>query len=285
MREIQIVGAGAIGSLFGYLLHKAGLDVLLVARGKRLEDLKSGLRIDGLARDFVKVDVSDKPEEARITIFAVKSYDTENAVKNVKTRIALSIQNGIGNEDIISRYIDKVIGGVTSYAANIREGTVFYAGKGVTVIGNWKGCREEEVEEVAELLGKGMEIEVVDDVREAKWRKAAINAVINPLTAITGKRNGAILEELWKPAEILCEECECVLRDMKYDIDVRREVRKVAEMTANNRSSMLQDIERGKRTEIDFINGKFIEEGRKRGVDVKANELIYYLIKSIEGQK
>ena len=285
MREVQIVGAGAIGSLFGYLLAKAGCDVLLVARGKRLEELKRGLIIDGLVKDRIDVEFSSRPERAWLTIFAVKSYDTEEAARTVEdTELALSVQNGIGNEDVISKYVDRVLGGVTSYAANIRDGVVFYAGRGVTWIGNWKGCSREDVEEVARVLGKAMDVRVAENIVEMKWRKAAINAVINPLTAITGMRNGAITKELWGAAKPICRECERVLESMGYRVNVEEEVRRVAELTAENRSSMLQDVERGKKTEIDAITGKFVEEGRKRGIDVRANELVYHLVRAIEGK-
>ncbi len=283
MREVQIVGAGAIGSLFGYMFAKAGCDVLLVARGRRLEELKKGVVVDGLVKDKVDVDVSDKPEKAWLTIFAVKSYDTESAARSVReTELALSVQNGIGNEDIISKYAERVLGGVTSYAANLKDGVVVYAGKGVTWIGNWKGCREDEVKDVVNFMEKAIDVRVAEDIVEMKWRKAAINAVINPLTAITRKKNGAILKELWGSAKILCRECKLVLRSMGYDVNVEEEVRKVAKLTAENRSSMLQDVERGKRTEIDAITGKFVEEGKKRGIDVRANELVYNLVKAME---
>ena len=71
---------------------------------------------------------------------------------------------------------------------------------------------------------------------------------------------------------------------MGYRVNVEEEVKRVAEMTAENRSSMLQDVERGKRTEIDAITGKFVEEGRRRGIDVRANELVYHIVRAIEGK-
>ncbi len=283
--EVQILGAGAIGSVFGYFLLKSGCDVVFVARGRRYEELRRGLKIEGLVDFFEEVEVSDRPVKSWLTIVAVKSYDTAEAVRGIGklTDIAMSIQNGIGNEDIIAKEVDRVMGATTNYAANLRDGTVVYAGEGETWIGNWKNC-EREVEEVAEIFRRGgMNVRVTERIREMKWRKAAINAVINPLTAITGVRNGEILRnELWNAAELVCDECELVLKNMGIDVNLRQEVKTVVKKTANNRSSMLQDIERGKRTEIDAITGKILDEARKAGIEARVNEALYWIVRALE---
>jgi 2-dehydropantoate 2-reductase len=282
---VQILGAGAIGSIFGYFLLMAGCDVVFVARGKRYRELKNGLKISGMVDYFEKVEVSDVPVKSWLTIVAVKSYDTEKAVRGIGnlTDVVMSIQNGIGNEDIIAKEAEKVIGATTSYAANLRDGVVFYAGEGETWIGNWKGCGEE-VFEVAEILAKGgMNVRITENIAEMKWIKAAINAVINPLTAIAGVKNGELLRrEFWNVAKFVCMECELLLRNMGIFINLEQKVKTIAKKTANNKSSMLQDLERGKKTEIDAITGKILEEAKKARIETKANEIMYWMVKALE---
>ncbi len=284
--RVQVVGAGAIGSLFGYFLINAGVDVVFVARGDRLEQLKSGLKISGIAEFFEEVEVYKEPVKSWLSLVCVKSYDTVQVAKKLKglTDVAMTVQNGIGNEDVIAENVPKVIGGITSYAAYVRGDTVVYAGEGETLIGNWKDC-SDEVKEVEKMLRKGgMNVRVVENVRELKWKKAAINAVINPLTAILKVKNGELLG-VWNSAKIVCEECKLVLEKLGIEMDVEGEVRKIVHSTAENKSSMLQDVEKGKRTEIDAITGKIVEVGKKLGVDVKVNELLYWLVKFMEERK
>ncbi len=280
------MGAGALGSLFGALLQLAGFDVVFVARGKQLEVLKRSLRVSGLLEAELKVYATNKPEKADVTFVTVKAYDTENAAKMLaKTDpgIVCSLQNGIGNEEILQKYFKRVVGGVTSYAANLADyGHVIYAGEGYTYVGDMgeKGCAEV----VADVLRKaGVRVEVVDDIEFRIWVKAAVNAAINPITALCRVRNGKIVEsaDLWSVAKAVAEECMEVMRRMGYEFDVVAEVRRVAEMTANNRSSMLQDVEKGKRTEIDFINGAIVRKGLELGVKCPVNELLTKLVRGI----
>ncbi|MCS7121557.1 MAG: 2-dehydropantoate 2-reductase [Archaeoglobaceae archaeon] len=283
--KIQILGAGALGSLFGALISLAGYKVVFVARGKQFEALKKGLKISGILNLELKVQATDKPEDADLSFITVKAYDTENAVKQlskVNAGIVCSLQNGIGLENIISEYFENFVRGVTTYAANLADfGHVVFAGKGYTYLGDWKGKGAKVVAEV--LNSSGMKAEVVEDVERRVWIKAAINAVINPITALCRVRNGAIVEreDLWIVAEALAEECEKVLKAKGYELNLKEEVARVAKMTALNRSSMLQDVERGKRTEIDFINGAFVKEAKKLGIDCKINEMIWRMVRAV----
>ncbi len=284
--RIQIMGAGALGSLFGSLLHMAGFDVTFVARGRQFEALKRGLRLSGLIETELKVYVTDKPEDADITFVTVKAYDTERAAKqleSVEPGVVCSLQNGVGNEEILQRHCSKVLGGVTSYAANLADfGHVVYAGEGYTYVGEMDGRISDDAKLVADVLKKaGIRAEAVNDIDFRIWAKAAVNAAINPITALCRVRNGKIVEnpDLWAVARAVSMECQEVLKRMGYMLDVTAEVRRVAEMTAQNRSSMLQDIERGKRTEIDFINGAFVRKGRELGVSCPINDMLTKLVR------
>jgi len=288
---IQIMGAGALGCLYGYLIQRK-YDVILVARGNQLKALKRGLKVTGLVEDFVDVNVVDRPRDADITFVTVKSYDTESAAKslsNVNCGIVVSLQNGIGNEEILMKYIKRVLGGVTTYASNLVDyGWIEFAGVGETFVGEMSGDISEDVLEVVEVLRScGINAEAVDDIVKRKWIKNVINSVVNPITAILKVRNGAIVEidELWDLALRILREGENVLSAMGFYVELEETLRDVIIKTARNRSSMLQDIERGKRTEIDFINGAIIRKADELGIEVPYNRTLISLVKALERRK
>jgi 2-dehydropantoate 2-reductase len=220
----------------------------------------------------------------------VKSYDTENAAKllaEVNCGIVCSLQNGIGNEEMLMKYIDNVVGGVTTYAANLIEpGHVQFAAKGKVWIGELSGEITENVLKVLDILKKsGMEAEAVKDIVCKIWEKVVINAAINPITALCRIRNGKIAEidELWSIAKSIAEEGRELMAAMGFNIEnIVGSVKEVIIKTANNKSSMLQDIERGKKTEIDFINGAIAQKGLELGIDTTMNRLILNLVKGVE---
>jgi|Deesub1362A_J573_1020465.scaffolds.fasta_scaffold00490_22 2-dehydropantoate 2-reductase len=289
--RVQIMGAGAIGSLFGALIQLSGYDVYYVARGEQLRALKDkGLEIRGIINEKLEVNAGNAPENADLTIVAVKAYDTENAGKalsNVNCGVTLTIQNGIGNKEVLEKFLNRVIGGVTTYGANkVKPGIINYAGEGMTYVGN-DGFISDDAKFCGEVLSDcGIKCEIVQDITRRIWMKAIVNAVINPLTAICRVRNGAIveIEELWSIAEKIVEECENVTKATGIDLrdDPTEVVRDVAIKTYKNKSSMLQDIELGKKTEIDYINGKIVEIGESLGVDVRINKIITNIVRGVE---
>jgi len=288
--KVQIMGAGALGCLFGYFIQKAGYNVVFVARGRQYKALKNKLKVSGLINDEIKVNVKDKPEDADITFVTVKAYDTENVAKllrKVNCGIVCSLQNGIGNEEILQRYLKNVLGGVTTYASNLIEyGHIEFAGEGVTYIGSLDGEITEDVLTVVEVLKSSkMNAEIVNNIREKIWLKAVINSVINPITALCKVRNGKIIDipELWKIAEELAKEGENIMKALGFNVkNLIEEVKEVILATRNNKSSMLQDIERGKRTEIDFINGAIVKVAEQLGINVPYNRMMWLLIKGVE---
>ena len=288
--RVQIMGAGALGCLFGALIQQAGYEVVYIARGKQYEALKKGLKVSGLMEAEFLVKASSKPVDADVTFVTVKAYDTENAAKalaEVDPGVVCSLQNGVGNEEILMRHLSKVIGGTTTYGANTLEpGHVVFAGKGITYIGEMDGRMTENVRLVEEVLKNSyIEVKVVEDIRKRIWEKAAINACINPITALARVRNGKVaeVEELWSIAEKIAEECEAVMRALGFETgNLKETVKEVAIKTASNRSSMLQDIERKKRTEIDFINGAFVAKGEEAGVDAVYNRIMWNMVKGVE---
>jgi 2-dehydropantoate 2-reductase len=284
------MGAGAIGSLFGALIQLSGFKVYYVARGKQLEALKSrGLTLKGIIETHLRVDAENKPKNADLTIVAVKAYDTERAAEilsEVDPGITLTIQNGIGNVETLSMYLDRVVGGVTTYGANlVAPGIVNYAGEGIVYVGN-DGLLSEDAKFVGEVLkNANFNYELVTDISLRIWEKAIVNSAINPITAICRVKNGKILEieELWKIASSVVEEGVSVLRKMgMVKEDLLNVVKDVVIKTSENRSSMLQDIENKKRTEIDFINGKIVEKAEELGLESNSNRILVNIIKGME---
>jgi 2-dehydropantoate 2-reductase len=297
--RIVVFGAGAIGSLIGGLLSKDN-DVTMIGREHHVTAIReNGLQITGKTPMHVHPKVTTsalKCPNPDILFFTVKSYDTRKAVEEAKTLIGestviVSLQNGLGNLEIIRDCQNgtKIIGGVTSHGAIfISPGVVEHAGFGDTVVGAFSGCGENEVETIAGTLSKAnISTSITDDINLEVWYKALVNAAINPLATFAGSPNGVLLEdeELRKRAETIV--AEGVRVATAHGIGLNGEeafsrVIKVASQTAENKNSMLQDLERGKRTEIDQINGAIVRLGVAVGIDTPVNNGIVSTIKNLE---
>lgn len=292
-----IMGAGAIGSLMGGFLAKAGAEVVLVGRRAHVEAVRSrGLRVEGPLGSFtVKVDAHEKPEEAKgdfdLVLITVKAYDTAEAAKQVKRlvekqAVPLCLQNGLGVEEEASRVLGTVVfRGVTNNGAMLAQpGTVHHTGVGETLIGG-RGVLMEKL--VTMLNASGLPARRVDNIAEAVWIKTLVNAGINPLGAITGLRNGELLKVGWlrNLMKAVVEEGANIAKKMGVElgIDPVELTFKVAKDTANNKNSMLQDLERKKRTEVDYINGAIVKAAQQVGMEAPLNEALTKLVKAMEG--
>jgi len=286
---VQIMGAGALGCLIGYLIQRSGYDVIFVARGKQYSALLKKLKISGLINDEVKVKVYQKPKKADLTFLTVKAYDTENAVKSlskVDCGVVCSLQNGLHIEKIMEKYLTKFLRGVTTYASYIVDwGHIYYAAEGEVIIGN----KSDYVKTVFELLKScNINVTISDNIHKKIWEKAVVNAVINPITALCKIRNGVIIksQELWELAEKIINECKTVAKAHGYELEnVEDLVKSVIMKTSKNKSSMLQDIEKGKKTEIDYINGMISKIAEELGLQAPVNYTLTKLVKAIEKLK
>ncbi len=297
--RIVVLGAGAIGSLFGGLLAQAH-DVTLVAREPHVEAIRaSGLTITGETERRVKLRATSSTQNldpADVLLLTVKAHATQAAMHTAGDALGpetfvVSLQNGLGNVETLSAYTDpaRIIAATTSHGSLLRApGHVEHTGRGRTVLGPMTPPALPAHHELAQALTEaGLKTEVADDIQPELWQKAAINAAINPLTAITGLPNGALLElpVLRELMEQTAREAEAVARAEGVDVEQDAWVdaaRLVAERTARNRSSMLQDVERGRPTEIDAICGRIAEAGQAHGVPVARNRTLHALVKGIE---
>ena len=203
--KVGIIGAGAMGSIFAYFFYKANMDTVLFEKDSTAcANLKDGLNVTITDNSVnVKIPVSDQPDvlkDCNVVFIFVKTYDTENAMKKIssginKNTIVVTLQNGIGNKEILAKYIsaDRIVYGSTSIGATKVSGnSVRLGGMGDIVIG---GSKKEAVSVVESVLKQaGLNVIVTDKPEEAIWKKAIINAAINPLGAILGIPNGEIIK-------------------------------------------------------------------------------------------
>jgi len=300
--KIAIVGPGAVGCLLASFLSKGNDEVWLLDKdGERASKInKNGISIEGISGEWkikgrATADAKDIGN-AQLVIISVKSYDTKEAISASKPLISdntsvLTLQNGLGNIEIISEAIgqEKVIGGVTNLGATLLEtGKVRHAGKGETIIGRIDGKIPVQMRQIREIFNAcGLETKISKDIKGILWSKLIINVGINALTAIIRLNNGRLIE-FEGTRKILREAVTEAVRISKrkrikliYD-DPLAKVEAVCEATSGNISSMLQDILRKKRTEIDFINGVIVRQGQELGIGVPANLMLVDLVKTIE---
>lgn len=301
--KIAIVGPGAMGCLIAaFLKNKTKEDIWLVdknpERAKRIRE--DGIKVEGISGALtIKLEVSADPEEigpCDLVIVCVKSYSTEDACKNIKGLVSaethvLTLQNGIGNVQILNDHFgpEKVIAGITNHGATLLGiGHVRHAGRGETIIGKSNGRLSGVLKNVSGILSKsGFETKISKDIDSVIWSKLIINVGINALTAITHLNNGRLIE-YDQARELLRFSVQEAVKIVKrkriklaYDDPIQK-VESVCKATATNVSSMLQDVLNMKRTEIDFINGAVIRQGKSLGIPTPVNEVLTNLVKIVE---
>lgn len=298
--QITVIGAGAMGSLFGALLQSAGNAVTLVdVRSEHVAALrKRDLVIEELdgSRVAVRVPATTNADEALaadLFVLFVKTPFTAAALKPFAGRIparamVLSLQNGIGNDEAITRALGRRVRitlGVTAQAAtSLAPTTVRHRASGPTIIGVPDGQRPSALEAIAATFSEaGIPTRTTRHVFEHVWQKLIVNVGINALTALTNLPNGDLFTdpELATLVRRLVSEAASVMRAEGIPAPPRDPVdfvRAVAEATKAERSSMLEDLLAGRRTEIDAINGAIVRLGERHGVDVTANRVATTLV-------
>jgi 2-dehydropantoate 2-reductase len=302
--KIAIVGAGAMGCLYGAKLSAVpGNEVYLVDVWK---DHIASINENGLLMEEERKlitysnvkGVSDASQAGPcdLAIIFVKSTLTGLAVKTNKAvfgpdTIALTLQNGLGNIDLICAEIgdDNVVAGTTAHGATmLGPGKIRHAGSGKTIIGELNGKDSERIEKIASVFkAAGLDTDISHNVIGLVWDKLLVNVGINALTGITRLHNGELLQhpELEELLEAAVSEALAVAKakgiQLNYDDPVSH-TKDVCVATAANKSSMLQDILNHKQTEIDMINGAIVREGARAGVAAPVNLALTNLIKFLQ---
>lgn len=297
---VSIFGCGALGSLLAFKLVRAGIEVRVCQRPGAQFDAVQANGITFLDREgnIEKAKCTVLPslegiEPADLVLVLVKAYQTKEAALQIKRHvspngIALTLQNGLGNAETLARELgeDHVAAGTCTYGAHrVGPGIVAWGGDGVIRFGPWK--RGRDVGPVEGLLARaGLEVKVEPDPRRALWEKVILNASVNTVSALTRLKNGQMLEmpTAVKLMKELAEEGIHAARLAGEEIDngsMWDLVRSVLCKTAENRTSMLQDVENGRETEVDAIVGTLVEQARSKGETLARLETVYSLVKCL----
>jgi 2-dehydropantoate 2-reductase len=299
--KVCIVGCGAIGSLFA--AHLARLeDVEVHAYDVSKEHTRAinerGLRISGAADFTVRLHATSNATEippCDFGIVATKSTHTRLAIEQTKhifgpSSAVCSVQNGVGNEEILAQHVKFVIRGTTFPAGHLNEpGHVGFDINGDTWIGPFEPTNTpyESVEKLSALINRaGMRVIPLKDARGAQWTKLIFNASTNPVGALTllHHRAATRLAPTGALFDALIDEGEAVAKALgiALDGDPRALVEKGASAPGKHNASMLQDILAKRQTEVDFMNGAIVNWGKKTGVPTPLNRAMWQLIKGLE---
>lgn len=293
--RIGIVGAGALGTLFGHRLARAN-DVVLL---DRKADVVAAINRDGLC-----VDGEPRPAHAtgeardlfgvQMLLVFVRATDTLRALRPFATQLnpatpIVSLQNGLGNEEAIKASlgstISLIVGATTESAQTLGPGTAQRVGEGTSVLGA-AGAPPEMVNRVVRVLSDaGFAASAAYDIRPHLWGKLIANAAINPVAALLGRPNGVVLSDphAGEIARSLAQEAATVANAMRIPLpfsDPWSYVRSIVEQTAELDNSMLYDLRAGASTEVDFINGAVVAAGRRAAVPTPYNETLTSLVKA-----
>lgn len=299
--KICVIGCGAVGSLFAAHLAKAGEAEVWaydVWKEHTAAIRANGLRLSGAADFTARLDATSDPKElprCDYGIVATKAIHTGAAIAQVahifddKSAVC-SVQNGVGNEEIIAEHAKLVIRGTTFPAGHpIAPGHIGYDIKGDTWIGPFEPANTpmDKVEELAGLITRaGMNTIALKDARGAQWTKLIFNAATNPVGALTLLHHGAATR--FAPTghlfDDLIAEGEAVAGKLGIELhgDPRALVQKGANAPGKHRASMLQDVLAKRQTEVDFMNGAIVKWGEKLGVPTPLNRTMWALIKGLE---
>jgi 2-dehydropantoate 2-reductase len=297
-QRIAVMGAGAVGSYFGGMLARAGADVTLIARGPHLEALtRDGLFIDSKHfQERVRVRASGDPaavRDAELVLFSVKTTGTAEAARGIAPHLArgaivLSLQNGVDNvAQIHSASGIPAFAAVVYVAASLPEpGRMLHEGRGDLVVGD---PRAAEVAIIAETFAHaGVKCRITDNIEGELWKKFLLNCAGNAVTAL-GRAPYSVAaynEFAWKVVAEALTETRNVANaagvqlpsDSADAAGVIETFKKYGAAT----SSTLQDIVRGRRTEIDSLNGYVARRGEELGVPVPVNRTLHALVKLLE---
>ena len=300
--NIAIFGVGAMGSLFGSFLSSLANVTLIGNWAEQLE----AVRRDGLTISYsdgrqahhtlrITNDLAEAPS-ADLALILVKTYQTTRAAQQAAqvlkpSGLAVTLQNGLGNLEILAEGVgpQRAGLGITAQGATmLAPGHLYHAGQGPTHLAQIPGHQGKRLTEAAALFNAaGLETTLVDNADSLVWGKLAINAGINPLTALLELPNGALAEDesLYQVMAAAASEVARVAAAqgiyLPY-LDAARRAAEVSKATASNRSSMLQDVSRAAPTEIDAISGAVVRFGRRLGIPTPVNEFLLRLVKAKE---
>jgi 2-dehydropantoate 2-reductase len=289
--QVIVLGAGAIGSLFGAKLAAAGNDVTLIGRADHVTAINAGgLQIEGLEPQIIRIPAATRVEQLGADAFILlttKVPASRAALEPIRPLVRddttiLCLQNGLGSEDVARAALHDrgvVLRGLTQAGAIFeRPGAIRYMVAGYTVIEQYPRSRR-----LADLLNAaGLESRISAHIASDIWRKLIYNCVVNPITAIIGREVGAIADPRLAPLkQLVIDECLAVAAEegVTFDGNLLQEIDEVF-AGSQNIVSMLQDIRRGHPTEIDYMNGAVAALGEKHRISCPVNAGLTSIIKA-----
>ena len=294
--RVLVFGAGAVGSVLAAMLSPCHeLDV--AARADRLPRIADeGITLQGAVERTERPGTRSRGRYDMVFI-ATKAYDVITASEAMRAfvdgnTIIVSPQNGLRHLDVLAeRFGDRVVLAPTTLgAAVVGPTTVRLTSTGTTVVGSPSGRAERTAEVAAVLNEAGLRSEASDNIMGEVWMKAIVNACINPIAALAGIPNGVLLERkpLLTIAERACSEAVAAAEASGITL-TRRDafawVKEVMRSTSENRCSMLQDLENGRRTEIDEINGELVQKGEAKRIPMAVNRSLWTMVRTAEGRR
>jgi len=286
---IGILGAGSLGRLLGAMLPAGG--IAFIARPGE----PTGASVDYRFRPFkgpesqVRIPFLQPGDEPELILVTTKAGDTLDAVAGVINQFAIDtpillFQNGLGSQQAVAkRWPERpILAASTTEGANRPEsGLLVHAGTGDTWVGPMTSPAKATVRKAVTMLAtSGLNIHPETDIVQRLWQKLIINAGINPYTAILDCPNGKILDAPLYQSTIdqLCLELsqlmDAAVRIRQTPDALRERIEQVARNTAGNTSSMRADVQRGRQTEIDFINGYVAKLGKELGIETPVNQML-----------
>ncbi|MFP6560045.1 ketopantoate reductase family protein [Paraburkholderia sp. B3] len=295
--KVAVMGAGAVGCYYGGMLARAGHEVVLIGRAQHVEAVgRDGLRLETqqfderIGRPHLVASADPAAVEgAQLVLFCVKSTDTESAGAAMGPHLAadtlvLTLQNGVDNAERLRGTIAQEVAAAVVYVATEMAGPghVRHHGRGELVIEP-----SSQSESVAQTLAAaGVPTEISANVRGALWAKLILNCAYNALSAIAQLPYGRLVQGVGVRDTMrdVVAECVAVARADSVNLppDIELAVRRIAETMPGQYSSTAQDMARGKRSEIDYLNGFVVRRGEALGVATPANRLLHTLVRLIE---
>ncbi|BCJ86087.1 ketopantoate reductase family protein [Effusibacillus dendaii] len=308
--KIAVIGAGAIGKLVAARLAAAGFSIQMLVRRREQANLlnEKGVTLQQMNGRRMTVPVQATTEAtdlaADLVILTVKSFDTAVGASQIADMAGipyvLSLQNGLGNGEALASVLgaERVLLGITTYGAtSLSDGEVAARGEGELVIGEYQSnsAIKQTISDLTQadsiFSQAGWNVRRAADMRKEIWLKALINIGINPLTAIHRTVNGEIaarpdlrkmaLAAVWEAGRIAVANGILAMEDVQAAAD---RMLQVCQQTAANRSSMLQDIENGRPTEIDSLNGQIVQMGKELQIETPVNLVLTHYIKELQNR-
>lgn len=294
----HVLGAGAIGSLFASSLHKSGAPITLLRRAGCGQSRTQVVRIDEGPRTSemqLPVSYTNDSEPIDYLLICTKAYDVRSALGQIAHRLSekscvLVLVNGMGFMDELNTDFPNLqfaLGTTTEGVYRLGDGHFCHAGSGITRLG--KAGLVQPPPWFDDWARIDQDCAWEPNIEEILWQKLAINCAINPLSALFRCKNGMLLQkaELASQVDIVCQEISLVSRAAGYihtATNIRSEVASVITNTANNRSSMLEDVLAGRRSENDYISGYFLKVAAHNKIPTPHSKALFEQIRLLDNR-